>query len=205
MPSIRECKPMIRALQIGGLLLACGVIHGAEQRGESKSAPAPRPAPTSARPANPPRNAPNKIPVARPAGAPLINPSNVVTRLYKASPEERDRALEKLPSKMQEQFRNQLKRFDSLTPAQQQLQLKWVDRYSALPKGQQDAFKLQWQALGKMTPEQRRPIAAALRRLEGMPDAQRRNLLESDEFKSRFSPEELKMISELSVIMLPPM
>jgi hypothetical protein len=197
---------MIRALQIGGLMLACAAICAAEQRGEAKPAPAPRPAPARpANPPNPPPKAPNKIPPARPVAAPLINPSNVVTRLYKASPEQRDRALEKLPPKMQEQLRNQLKRFDSLTPAQQQLQLKWVERYSALPKGQQDAFKLQWQALGKMTPEQRHPIAAALRRLEDMPDAQRRKLLDSDEFKTRFSPQELKMISDLSVIMLPPM
>jgi hypothetical protein len=204
MPAIRECKPMIRALQIGGLVLACGVMCAAEQRGESsKAAPAPRPA--AARPAAPPAKAPNKIPPARPVGAPLINPSNVVTRLYKASPEERDRALEKLPPKMQEQFRSQLKRFDSLTPPQQQLQLKWVDRYSALPRQQQESFKLQWQALAKMTPEQRRPITTALRRLEGLPDAQRRQLLESEDFKSRFSADERKMISDLSVIMLPPM
>jgi hypothetical protein len=203
MPANRECKPMIRVLQIGGLVLACGVMCTAEQRGESKPAPAPRPA--ASRPAAPPSKAPNKIPPARPVGAPLINPSNVVTRLYKASPEERDRALEKLPPKMQEQFRNSLKRFDSLSPAQQQLQLKWVDRYSALPRGQQEAFKLQWQALGKMQPEERRPITTALRRLEGLPDAQRRQLLESEDFKSRFSADERKMISDLSVIMLPPM
>jgi hypothetical protein len=205
MPATRECKPMIRAFQIGGLVLACGVLCAADQRAESKSAPAPRPAPAPSRPANPPRNAPNKIPPARPVGAPLINPSNVVTRLYKASPEERDRALEKLPPKMQEQFRNQLKRFDSLTPAQQQVQLKWVERYSALPRQQQEAFKLQWQALGKMDPEQRRPITMALRRLEGLPDAQRRQVLESEDFKSRFSADERKMISDLSVLMLPPM
>jgi hypothetical protein len=138
-------------------------------------------------------------------GAPIINPANPVARLYKASPEERERALEKLPTNMQEQFRNQLKRFDSLTPAQQQLQLKWVERYSALPQEQQAAFRQQLQALQKMPPERRQPIATALRRLEGMPDAQRRQVLDSEEFKSRFSPEELKMISDLSVVMLPPM
>jgi hypothetical protein len=169
----------------------------------AKAPPAPRPA--APRPANPPnRIAPNKLPGARQVGAPLINPSNVVTRLYRSSPEERERALEKLPPKMQEQFRNQLKRFDSLTPAQQQVQLKWVERYSTLPKQQQEAFKQQWQALGKMTPEQRRPITLALRQLEGMPDEQRRKVLDSDDFKSRFSADERKMLSDLSVVMLPP-
>lgn len=145
------------------------------------------------------------MPGARQVGAPIINPANPVTRLYKATPEERERALEKLPPKMQEQFRNQLKRFDSLTPAQQQLQLKWVERYSALPSEQQTAFRQQLQALQKLPPERKQPIATALRRLEGMPDARRRQVIESDEFKSRFSADERKMISDLSVVMLPPM
>ena len=201
---------MTRALPFAGLLLAGGMVFASDQKPPAKNPPPPAAKAEVVRPGNPPRNAvgpngANRMPGNRPAPTPLINPGNLVTRLYKASPEERERALEKLPPNMQEQFRNQLRRFDSLTPAQQQMQLKWVERYSALPKAQQDAFKLQWQALGKMTPEERRPIAAALRRLEGMPDEQRRKLLDSEEFKSRFTAEELKMISDISVVMLPPM
>lgn len=195
---------MRRALQLGGLLLAGGAILAADQK--AAKAPA-EPKPAAARPANPSGNggAPNKAGGGRQMGAPIINPAHPVARLYKASPEERERALEKLPPAMQEQFRNQLKRFDNLTPAQQQLQLKWVERYSALPQEQQMAFKQQLQKLLKLPPEQGQPIRVALRRLEGMPDAQRRKVLDSDEFKSRFTPEELKMISDLSVVMLPPM
>jgi hypothetical protein len=196
---------MTRVLAICGLLLASGAVYAADQKAEHKSPPAPRPAPV--RPANPPRNAPapNKAPGGRQMGAPLINPATPAARLYKASPEERERALEKLPPNMQQQIRNQLQRFDSLAPAQQQLQLKWVERYSALPLEQQAAFKQQLQALQKLPEERRRPIATALRRLESMPDTQRRQELDSDEFKSRFSPDERKMISDLSVVMLPPM
>jgi Protein of unknown function (DUF3106) len=194
---------MTRALPFGVLLLVCGALFGADQKPSAKNPPPPREA---VRPANP-RNGgiANKAPGGRQMGAPIINPANPVARLYKASPEQRERALEKLPSNMQEQFRNQLKRFDSLTPAQQQLQIKWVERYSALPREQQTAFKQQLQNLQKLPPERNKPIRAALRRLESMPDAQRRKLLDSDEFKSRFSADELKMISDLSVVMLPPM
>jgi hypothetical protein len=38
-----------------------------------------------------------------------------------------------------------------------------------------------------------------------MPDEQRAKVLESDQFKSRFSPEELKIMSDLSAFMLPPL
>jgi len=196
---------MIRALHFAGAVLACAGAYAADQKPSAKSPPPPRP--PAVRPANPPRNpgAMNKVPGGRRPGAPMINPANPVTRLYRAGPEERERALEKLPPAMQQQFRNQLQRFDSLTPAQQQLQLKWVERYSALPRDQQMAFRQQLQALQKLPPERKQPVAVALRRLEGMNDAQRRRVLGSEEFKSRFSGEELKMISDLSVVMLPPM
>jgi hypothetical protein len=106
---------------------------------------------------------------------------------------------------MQEQFRNQLKRFDSLTPEQQQLQLRWIERYSALPAERQAAFRQQFAAFQKLPPERRQPIAGALRRLESMPPEQRREILASDAFKNRFSADDLKMISDLSVVMLPQM
>jgi len=201
---------MTRALQFGGILMAAGAVYAADQKPAAAKNPPP-PKTEVVRPANPRNpearnaNAPNKAPGGRQPGAPIINPANPVARLYKASPEERDRALEKLPPAMQQQFRNQLKRFDSLTPEQQQLQLKWVDRYSALPQEQQAAFKVQLQNLQKLPPERKQPIGAALRRLEGMSDAKRREVLDSEEFKSRFSADELKMISDLSVVMLPPM
>jgi hypothetical protein len=37
-----------------------------------------------------------------------------------------------------------------------------------------------------------------------MPEAERTRRLESDAFKSRFSAEDLKMIGDLSVVLLPP-
>src|SRR5690242_18761710 len=49
----------------------------------------------------------------------LANPANPVARLYRASPEERERALEKLPPAQQERFRRNLQWFDSLPKRQQ--------------------------------------------------------------------------------------
>ena len=203
---------MTRALQLGGLLLVCGAVYAADQKAAPKAPPA---AAGAGRPANPPpRNAApnagrggavNRPGGGRQMGAPIINPANPATRLFKATPEERERALEKLPPAMQDQFRAQFRRFDALSPAQQQLQLKWVDRYSALTSQQQISFRQRLQELQRLAPDQRKPIAMALRRLEGMSDEQRQKVLDSEEFKSRFSADELKMISDLSVVMLPPM
>ena len=194
---------MMRALQAAACLLAAAGLLAADQKNTPKPAPPSRP--PAARPANPPRAAGAPKAGVRQPGPPIVNPANPVTRLYRATPEERERALEKLPPAMQEQFRNQLRRFDSMAPEQQQAILRQGERYAALPREKQDAFRQSLQTLNKMDPERRRPIAMTLRRLETMPDAQRRALLESDELRTRFSPEELKIISDLSVVMLPPL
>jgi Protein of unknown function (DUF3106) len=138
-------------------------------------------------------------------GPGLTNPANPVTRLFRASPEERERALEKLPAKMQDQFRARLKWFDGLPPAQQRIVLNRTDRFAALPPERQAAIKSQFQALNKLPQDRKAAIGQALRRLEVMPDEDRGKILASDEFKSRFSAEELRIISDLSEVMLPPM
>src|SRR5689334_15607031 len=52
-------------------------------------------------------------------GVRITNPANPVERLYRMTPEQRDRALEKLPPQQQERMRAQLKWFDGLGPEQQ--------------------------------------------------------------------------------------
>jgi hypothetical protein len=138
-------------------------------------------------------------------GPGLTNPSNPVARLFRASPEERERALERLPAKMQDQFRARLMWFDGLPANQQRLVLNRTDRFAALPLERQAAIKEQFRALNKLPQDRRAAIGQALRRLEVMPDEERARTLASDPFKSRFSPEELKIIADLSEVMLPPM
>lgn len=139
----------------------------------------------------------------RAVGPPLGNPANPAVRLYRASPEERERALEKLPPAMQEQIRRQLRRFDSLPPAQQRILILQTQRLDSLAPAQQQAFRRQFQAFNRLPPERRRPIAMALRRLETMSERERARVLASDAFRSRFSPEDLQIISDLSVVLLP--
>jgi hypothetical protein len=195
---------MIRTLEFGALLLAGAALCAAEQNSKSPAA-SPPPRPPAAQPGNPPKNAGAPKPPQVKPGPPLSNPANPVTRLYRMTPEQRDGALEKLPQPMQEQFRKALDRFDHMSPEDQKAELKRVERYVALPRDRQEAFRQALQAFGKMDPEHRRPLATALRQLETMPDAQRRRLINSEEFRSQFTAEELKILSDLSQVMLPPM
>ncbi len=83
----------------------------------------------------PPRRGGGVPQARRPMGPPLGNPANPAVRLYQASPEERERALEKLPPAMQEQIRKQLQRFDAMPPEQQRIIIAQNQRFAVAPAG----------------------------------------------------------------------
>jgi len=184
---------MPRIFQIGGLLLlavAAGIC-------EQKAAKVPSPK----KDASPRKNGG----AAPKAGPRLTPPGSPAARLYQATPEERERAIEKLPPAAQERVRNQLKYFDSLPKNQQEIMIRRTERLDALTPEKRRAFQQQMQNLNRLTPDRRQAVAGALRRLQVMPEEQRLRVLNSEQFKSRFSPEEHRMIADLSEVMVPPM
>ena len=140
-----------------------------------------------------------------PIGPPLLNPASPAARLYRATPEERDRALEKLPPRLQEQLRAQLERFDAMPKPQRDIVIRRAERYAALPPEQREAVRQQIVALRQLPQERRAAVGLALRRLQPLPEEQRLQTVNSDEFKSRFSAEEQKIIADLSEVMIPPL
>ena len=138
-------------------------------------------------------------------GPRLVNPNSPAARLFQASPEERERAIEKFPPARQEAIRRNLDWFDHLPRPQQQMVLRGAERLANLSPERQRAFQQQWQALQRLPQERKVAVGMALRRLQVMSDDQRVRILESEQFRNRFSPEEQKIISGLSDVMLPPM
>src|ERR1041384_2027610 len=191
---------MPRVLHLGGLLLACTAGWAADQNSGPGGVP-PRVPPRRPPAANPAFSGRGGVPKGgnarapkQPIGPPLSNPASPAARLYRATPEERDRALEKLPPKMQERLRTQLERFDALPKPQQEVQIRRAERFAALQPEQKAVITQQLQALNKLPRERHAAIGLALRRLQPMSDEERQKVIDSDDFKSRFSPEEQKMI-----------
>jgi len=196
---------MRHALQLVGLLAACLACGwAADQKNTPKNGPNGLAARSGPGKAALPRNGGGPGGRAQ-LGPPLSNPASQAARLYRATPEERERALEKVPPKQQEQIRKQLETFDAMPKVQQEVLIRRAERLASLPAEQQAAFRQQMAALGKLPQERKRAIGRALRTLEPMPGDQRQRILNSQEFKDRFSPEEQKIISDLSAVMLPPM
>jgi hypothetical protein len=137
-------------------------------------------------------------------GTPLSNPASPAARLYRATPEQRERALEKIPSRLQDRMRKELQRFDSAPKDQQEIMIRRAEALAALPSEKQTAFIQQMQAMNRLDPDRNRAVRQALMRLQRVPDDQRQTMLGSEEFRSRFSAEELQIITDLVAVMLPP-
>jgi hypothetical protein len=193
------------ALQFGGLLLVTVAAGFAVDQKNAVKKPAPRPAnlqPTTPRPPAPKNGGAPKQPKM---GPPLSNPASPAAQLFRASQDERERALEKVPEKLQEQIRKQLADFDALPKEQQEIRIHQAERWTALSPQRKLEMRQQMQAWQKLPPDRRGAINVTLRRLQVMPEADRQRILNSPEFKSRFSADEQKLIADLSDVFLPPL
>jgi hypothetical protein len=174
---------MTRAFQIGGVLLLAAAPGLCEQTGGGKA------------------NNPRFNPQPRSAGAPrLPNPlANPVQRMMAMSPEQRERILEKLPPQQQANIRLRLENFDRLPAVEKARRLQLFQRFSSLPVEKQQILERQLPAYNALPPEKKEILGfREIQQLARMSDGERQARLNSEELKSRFSPAELKMISDIA-------
>ncbi len=186
---------MKRAIQAAGLLLVAAALAFCEQRGGGKAAPAPRPN-AGRMPAGP------RVGAAKPP-ARITNPANPISRLYRATPEQRERVLEKLPPAAQERARRNLQWFDSLSPEQQKMVIEQGERLASLPPERQQQFQQSFREFQRLPQDRKLAVRMALNRLRVMTEERRAEVLASEQFRNRFAPEEQKMIVDLCEVMGP--
>ncbi len=199
----------MRAFQFAGLALlaSVGLVYGyAEQGGGARGG-----APRAAAPRNPggaprPNAGANTAPRSGvpKAGPRFTNPANPVARLFRAAPDQRERVLEKLPPVQQERARQLLAWYDRLSPQQQEQVLERQQRWDSLTPERRREVQQSVRALQALSPDRRMAVNQTFRRLQTLPEEERTQALNSDQFKSQFSPEEQRIVLDLSEIILPP-
>jgi hypothetical protein len=134
-----------------------------------------------------------------PVAGPMLNPPKEnVERLLAMTPDQRDRALEKLPRKQQENLRRRFEQFDKLPPEERARRIEMWKRFESLPPEKREILSRQMQAF-KALPEDRLAVMRpALNRLSRLSPEERQARLNSEAFKNRFSPAELQMLSDLT-------
>jgi hypothetical protein len=177
-----------------------------EQAKEPVTVPAKPPAPT-VKPVVPKVPAPKSAPARAPASAakapaksvPIIRPvpTTQVQRFLRLTPKEREIAIDKMPVASQDAIRKRLAAFDSLPAQEREHRLKLYDAISKLPKATQDLVNARIDEFQKLGPDRRGAIQRAYQLLSGKAEPERRVIIDSPEFKERFTPTEQRIVVDL--------
>lgn len=153
------------------VLLVCAAAPSVAQKGKTTQPP-PRKATAQTKTSGNPKSNPNpRLPVNPNADAQL-------ERFESMTPEQREKALSKLPPERRAQVEQRLNRLEQLTPQQrQQLQQRLQD-------------------FQKLSPERQRAVRDEIQNLRGMPPRLRLRRLNSPEFEQEFSPEEQRLLRQ---------
>lgn len=115
------------------------------------------------------------------------------------SPGNREKALLKLPPDRQEKIRQQLQRYDQLSPERKaQLQRLWQ-----LPPDKQQKVRQSVREFADQPQERRQAIRGQLQQLQIMSGEERKKYFKSHEFKTQYSHDEQEIMKNMSEI-LPP-
>lgn len=111
---------------------------------------------------------------------------------------ESEPGFKKLPADRQAALRERLKKFNSLTPGQRDQAVKRMEFLAKLTPQQRQQLRDANQQLKVLPPERQVAVHTALRHLRQMPPAERQQVIQSDRFRSTFSDQEQKLISQLA-------
>jgi hypothetical protein len=126
-----------------------------------------------------------------------------IDRWNRMSPEERERELAKLPPERARLIRQRIRRYNQMNEQEKEGLRDRYEIFSQLPAEKQQIVR---QRLGefRQLPVARRPVVhGEVQHLRSLPDAQREARLNSDEFRSRFSPQEQQIIHDLTEYLQP--
>jgi hypothetical protein len=111
---------------------------------------------------------------------------------------ESEPGFKKLPADRQAAFRERLKNFNSLTPEKRAQALQRMEFLSKLTSQQRQELRSANEQLKGLPPDRQVAVHTALRHLRQMPPAERQQVIQSDRFRSTFSDQEQKLISQLA-------
>jgi len=111
---------------------------------------------------------------------------------------ENDPTFKKLPAARQAALRERLKTFNSLPPEKRIQALQRMEFLAKLTPQQRQQLRDANQQLKVLPPERQVAVHTALRHLRQMPPAERQQVIQSYRFRSTFSDQEQKLISQLA-------
>jgi hypothetical protein len=185
---------------VAGTILVPGLMgqkgpHAAAQRGGGAAAKA-IPAPRGASPSGP-----REIQGVGRGQAKAPTGEEMLGTLSRMTPDQRERALAGLPQVRRDQIEERIRNFQKLTPAQQSRQLEQLKKFNSLAPDRQKDVRRSMQDRSELPDDRKKAVNQELGRITALPDKDRKSYMKSDDFRSRFSSSEQKMIRNLSEVL----
>jgi hypothetical protein len=125
-------------------------------------------------------------------------------RFLKMKPEDRDKFLQNLPPQRRQNIERQLRDFQKMAPAGRTRVLTELEMLRSLPLEKQQQVRRSLRQLSELPEERKALVRKELQLMAPMPDEQRREHMNSEEFRNRYSVTEQQMMSNLSQVTPPP-
>lgn len=111
---------------------------------------------------------------------------------------ENEPGFKKLPADRQAALRERLKKFNSLPPDKRDQAVQRMEFLAKLTPQQRQQLRDANQQLKGLPPDRQVAVHTVLRHLRQMPPADRQQIIQSDRFRTTFSDQEQKLISQLA-------
>ena len=141
---------------------------------------------------------------SKPSAPRQARAGNPIDRWNQMSPEERERALSRLPPARARVIRERIRRYNQLPEREKQALRERYQRFSQLPPDKQAIVRQRMQEFRQLPLARRPVIRREVDQLRAMPEAQRRARLNSEEFRSRFSLQEQQIVRDIAEILPAP-
>jgi Protein of unknown function (DUF3106) len=135
---------------------------------------------------------------------PLRTPKNVKTPIdefLRMSPEQQQRALDRLPPEKRARLQQRLERFNQLPPQQQQALRNMYDRLNQLPPERQQVVRRSLNQFSQQPPDRRQAMRQELARMAPLEAEDREARMSSPEFRERFSEKEQRIVRDMSDVL----
>ena len=135
---------------------------------------------------------------------------NWLRRYKDLPPAQQHRALEndsqfrRLPPPQQKRLQNRLQHFSSLTSQQQERMLNRMETWEHLTPNQKQQARQVFQQFKQLPPDRREAVNRAIRGMRGLPPDQRDRLIDSNQFRYQFTPEERRILGGAAHLPLAP-
>lgn len=130
------------------------------------------------------------------------NPADVLEALSAMTPEAREQALAGLPPAQQARIAAGLKQLEGLTPDERRRWLARFRRFQQFNPEEKERFRSVLRDFRLLPPDRRSAVHLEMRKLQTMPAAARQERMSSEDFRTRFAPNERQLL-RLSVSLLP--